>query len=191
MKNFDYKKLFATAGIFTIGGLLLVAINAKTEEPEEKGIFQTLFAKPVESVPTQPTPTVEAVPTYTEQPTPTIEQPTPSIEQPTPTLENVPTYTEQPTPTLENVPAEQPTPTIESVPTPTSEPQSYQSSPTPEYSESPTYPAPPSPAPTYPAPPSPAPTYPAPPAPTYQTGGTRRQVTANKTRRCKHCNHEY
>ena len=36
-----------------------------------------------------------------------------------------------------------------------------------------------------------APAYPPSPTPQPQTGGTRRHASANKTRRCKHCNHEY
>ena len=39
---------------------------------------------------------------------------------------------------------------------------------------------------------APAPAYPPAPASAQpQTGGTRRHASANKTRRCKHCNHEY
>ena len=57
MTSFDYKKLFATAGIFTIGGLHLAAINAKdNSEEKENNIFQ-MFSTNEASTPTpEPTP---------------------------------------------------------------------------------------------------------------------------------------
>ncbi len=198
------KKFYSTIGIFTIGGLFIWSINDpkvmsyfdKKEETDENTLndaanrVTTSLNDANRSVSYMSEPPNQAVPVKadfenTEQaqvPSPDNQGPAPaSTPAPTPASDNQDSISEYP-------------------PSPAYPPASDNQSPAPAYppapdnqTSAPAYP----PATAYP----PVPAYP--PATDNQTsapaypstyaakGGTRRQATANKTRRCKHCNHEY
>jgi len=70
--NFDHKKLYATAGIFTIGALLLFEINKKNVLNYFEEMSEKYPNEPDQSEQEQPKPTIQQ--SEQEQPKPTIQQ---------------------------------------------------------------------------------------------------------------------